>query len=542
MLDPKKREALTAQFAQQLAAGKDLSSPAKAQQQVAAIVGQRIVPGTALAKQVDEAIEVGVIRAAKQLIDQPPSPLQAYRILEDLYQRQPALTTRSSTSVLMQAYSTPVPIAYLLSTLAGIRPGQTAYEPSAGNGSLLITAQPHQATVNELDPARAATLRRQGFQVTERDAATYVPPSQHDVVIANPPFGATQDAAGQPRKFEIPIGSDRLRTNQIDHAIALNALRALKPGGRAAFIVQSELRGQASRQRHYRTGQTGQFYELLYKYYNVTHHFTLDRHLYRRQGGNCPIDVIAIDGPGPSQRPSPADKLPPVYQSFAQLEPVLEAAVACNAQPEATSEATQPAVAAMAAALAQGNVFATPDRLLTLSAGKEDNTYRLQTPKRTVLGGRYFLDRSLLAATGADFYSVGKTMQCTIPAERLAAVVQLLEQQGRPLCLSPQPQENSRKTTSHHPQVLVEAASRILDQLGQPTADGGRQFKGQTYELTQTPTQLIIRKCQGDQCTPLLSSRNGKIEQSQVTATDYQHFLASLNQLDSPRSQTTLQR
>ena len=58
----------------------------------------------------------------------------------DLYDRQPALNTHTSTSILQQAYSTPVPIAFLTGKLAQINGEITVYEPIAGNGSLLLLA------------------------------------------------------------------------------------------------------------------------------------------------------------------------------------------------------------------------------------------------------------------------------------------------------------------------------------------------------------------------------------------------------------------
>ena len=76
----------------------------------------------------------------------------------------------TSTSVLQQAYSTPVPIAYLTGKLAGIDAETTVYEPTAGNGALLLLANPGKAIANEINPQRAAALRSQGFIVTEHDA------------------------------------------------------------------------------------------------------------------------------------------------------------------------------------------------------------------------------------------------------------------------------------------------------------------------------------------------------------------------------------
>ena len=98
-------------------------------------------PGTALAKVVDESIEAAVVRAGRWWVQQSSTTHDTYDRLVDLLQRQPNLSVRSSTSVLQQAYSTPIPIAYLASSLARIDGTTTVYEPTAGNGALLIGGQ-----------------------------------------------------------------------------------------------------------------------------------------------------------------------------------------------------------------------------------------------------------------------------------------------------------------------------------------------------------------------------------------------------------------
>jgi hypothetical protein len=105
-------------------------------------LGVSISPGTAFAKQVDEAVEAAVVRVASTVVQQADTTHTAYDGLVDLLHRQPNLSVRSSTSVLQQAYSTPLPIAYLASVLAGITPETTVYEPTAGNGALLMAAHP----------------------------------------------------------------------------------------------------------------------------------------------------------------------------------------------------------------------------------------------------------------------------------------------------------------------------------------------------------------------------------------------------------------
>jgi hypothetical protein len=81
--------------------------------------------------------------------------LVAFSFLKKLYSLQPALTSRTSSSIKNQAYSTPAPLAYLMSQWTGINQESWVYEPTGGNGMLLIGANPEQTWANELDPGRA---------------------------------------------------------------------------------------------------------------------------------------------------------------------------------------------------------------------------------------------------------------------------------------------------------------------------------------------------------------------------------------------------
>ncbi|MGB3311735.1 MAG: hypothetical protein WBG32_15250 [Nodosilinea sp.] len=149
-------------FTSHFLGGEGFTTITAARQQAALVLGTPVNPGTALAKQVDEAVEGAVVRTAQEILQTSATTHDTYDRLVDLHDRQPALNVRSSTSVLQQAYSTPIPIAFLASTLAGIIPETTVYEPSAGHGALLVGTDPTQVTVNELNPDRAADLRAQG--------------------------------------------------------------------------------------------------------------------------------------------------------------------------------------------------------------------------------------------------------------------------------------------------------------------------------------------------------------------------------------------
>jgi hypothetical protein len=234
-----RRQNLAAAFANDFLTGARFANIVEARSRAAEILAQPIQPGTELAKFVDESVERGLIRAAK-VVASFGAPEQIYDRLVDLYRSQPTLGTRSSTSIAQQAYSTPLPIAYLAAQMAGINPKTTVYEPTAGNGSLLLTTKPSQAIANELNPERAAELRVQGYDVTEFDAIEYLPAQQVDVIVMNPPFGSVRLDNSTVKEFEIPeagINSRTFVSSQVDHAIALNSLRVMKQNGSAVLIL-----------------------------------------------------------------------------------------------------------------------------------------------------------------------------------------------------------------------------------------------------------------------------------------------------------------
>ncbi|BAU15915.1 helicase domain protein (plasmid) [Leptolyngbya sp. NIES-3755] len=312
---------LVSYFATHFSKGGSFSTIVAARQQASLILNQPVSPGTALAKLVDESVEAGIIRAARQIVETSGTIHEAYDRLVKLHDRQPVLNVRSSTSILQQAYSTPIPIAFLASVLAKIDGETSVYEPTAGHGALLISANPANATVNEINPERAADLRSQGFTVTEHDATEYQPHRAHDRVICNPPFGVVK-IEGQTKRFQLP-GNPK-RTPQVDQAIALLALQSLKDDGRAVLILGGKLGDEEeTRSNRYNTLESRNFYATLYEQYNVTQHLSIWGSLYRKQGAGFPIDLIVIEGRGRSQQMLPAAAVPTIYKSFSQLKELI---------------------------------------------------------------------------------------------------------------------------------------------------------------------------------------------------------------------------
>jgi len=324
-------ETFISHFATRLAQGAAYSSIVQARTEAATVLGEPVRSGTPLAKQVEEAIEAGLVRAAQHIVvGSRTEPGLAFDQLIDLYDRQPNLSTRSSTSIRNQAYSTPVPIAFLAAQLAGIDESTTVYEPSAGHGALLLGATPALTQANEIDPERAGDLRQRGYCVTQEDAmAQEVASRSVDVVIANPPFGTVKDSAGNSRQWKVSGGAATRNyfTTQIDHAISLKSLQAMKDSGRAVLILGAPLSNKTGNReaaaKTYNSKQNRPFFASLYRNYNVVQHFCIAGDLYKRQGTTFPVDVVVIEGRGRSERLLPAAEPPPIYDSFVQLKELL---------------------------------------------------------------------------------------------------------------------------------------------------------------------------------------------------------------------------
>ncbi|NJN61219.1 MAG: DEAD/DEAH box helicase family protein [Coleofasciculaceae cyanobacterium RL_1_1] len=281
------------------------------------------------AKTVEDLFEQGVVEAAREIVRDDrksgASTEATYDRLTELYQNQPRLEMRSSTSILRQQFSTPVAIGYMASRMAGIESEDTVYEPTAGRGALLLECEPERVIANEIDDRRAADLRRQGFTVSENDAMEFDPGVAADVVIANPPFGRRRDPeTGRAERFRMGSAETPTTTGQLDQAIAWRALESMADDGRAVLILGSELGDESQRSEKYNQRENRGFFLNLYRNYNVTEHLTVDGKLFERQGAGFPIDLIKIEGRGRSSRNLPAADVPRVYTSYDELKEVLQ--------------------------------------------------------------------------------------------------------------------------------------------------------------------------------------------------------------------------
>ena len=318
-------DTLDQHFYQQIVSGKKYPSIQQARASAAQYTAQPVKPNTAEAKRVDEQLEAAYTRIARDVVqaarDNTP-PKQIFNTLVGFYNEQPTLGQRSSTSVENQAYSTPTPISYLASRLAGVSPQSTVLEPTVGHGSLLLEATESNVTAFEIDAARArqfgrmypsASLNRGGSDFLRIGDTG----KRYDVVLSNPPFGRVA--------MNEPIGS--ATTSELDQIIVRRALQQMKDDGAAVLIMGSKKglsRDMENLRDKYNTANARLFFKDLYDNYNVTDHFIASGDLYKKQGAGYPIDIIVIKGRGKSSLPLPGVKAPRLYTSFEQLSELLE--------------------------------------------------------------------------------------------------------------------------------------------------------------------------------------------------------------------------
>lgn len=287
------------------------------------LTGKKIAPGTSDAKNVDEAFEQAIVHTARGIATQKDVSDEAkFDQLKSLYESQPILGVRTSTSMAEQAYSTPAPLAWLANVIANVGENDTVYDSSAGNGMLLLGANKRFA--NELNPDRVASLKNQGIETTQGDATTLRAGKKPDVVIINPPFGKVGDGSGGNVTWNI----DGFKTDNVDHAIVVNTLKDLPENGRAVLIIGSKgfekRKPKENRKRANAYSESKSFYDHVWNNYNVVDHFTVHGDLYSRQGASFPVDVIVINGRGESAKPKPYNflngGLPQVFESWEGLK------------------------------------------------------------------------------------------------------------------------------------------------------------------------------------------------------------------------------
>lgn len=249
---------------------------------------------------VKETAELAVVILARKLAHQPGKTVhEKYEDIVDLYHKQVGLTHRTSQSMLLQQYSTPAPIGYLMGVFCGIDKfsrDERALEPSAGNGLLTIAGYPGNFDVNDIDKVRNEHLHTQGFHhVTQFDATTAKSNPVFNAVLTNPPFGSMVNTE---------YIADKYKIKGLEHYMAIKALDNMRNDGRAAIIVGGHL--EFGKDGMIPAGKNRIFFAYLYRFYNVVDVINIDGSLYKKQGTSFDVRVILING-----RKATPEGLPP---------------------------------------------------------------------------------------------------------------------------------------------------------------------------------------------------------------------------------------
>lgn len=187
------------------------------------------------AREVQEAIEAALVRHIRK---QPGmTPKAAYSLAIKLHEGQPPLTARTSESVALQQYSTPLPLSVAVQQVLGSFKGRSVLEPTIGNGSLVCTVKDAAVAGVELDVRRLDAIRRdrseaniQHGDATSFDFRSLNGGGAFDVVLSNPPFGGLQP----------PRMMSGLKVSRVDHLIMIRSLQARADDGVGVYIIGAD--------------------------------------------------------------------------------------------------------------------------------------------------------------------------------------------------------------------------------------------------------------------------------------------------------------
>jgi hypothetical protein len=275
-----------------------------------------------------EAVELSWLLWYKMLYEQPgPFEGRLKRMVDFWNNLQPTYAYSDSSKELYKQYSTPCPIAAIVSEYTGMAKANSIFEPSAGNGLFALGADPLRTHVNEIDTTRLESLKFQGFKrITSVNAAQPFPDDfgPYDVIITNPPFTRWEED-----QFDKDYIARKYFDNQtglnhhlrLEHVMAGLALHTMKDNGKAAIIILGHLYfGEDGFLRKFRP-----FFNWLYRHYHVEDVINMNSFkLYNKQGAIERTMLILINGR--KQKPegvaplfSEAPHLGNIVNSFEQL-------------------------------------------------------------------------------------------------------------------------------------------------------------------------------------------------------------------------------
>ena len=243
-------------------------------------------------------------------------PSELYPRMINLLENQANAASRTSTSISLQQYSTPLPLSIVVSQLLNANSFNEGaiLEPTIGNGSLVSLLDPQkniEVVGYDLDPVRISHSRELLSDMSipptliEGDIlAQRLPDESFERIVLNPPFG----------KAPKHTFDDGLVTNRLDYQIASQALRSLKSNGIAVMITGGD--GFLPSDSGKIKGGSRYFYNWLADCYAGVKVVELSGDLYRKMGASFPIRLAVVAGKGKSD---PVPDMIPVINTHEEL-------------------------------------------------------------------------------------------------------------------------------------------------------------------------------------------------------------------------------
>lgn len=275
-------------FILQMLSGKAMSS-ADVARFASAIYGEKgAMPATdSRLRVVQEAIEASNFRNFSK--NHRSASIADFTAAMEVEELQPVMSARTSTSVDLQQYSTPLSMSIAAqSVLSGlIKKDSRILEPAIGNASLVSTLD-CQITGYDLDPARVARAKLMNavseMTIEHRDFLSVpLPEKKYDAVISNPPFG------GLTSRVDI----EELSATRLDHLFLMRSLQMRADNGVAVFIIGGDFKSQRTGQHGKLDGGSKNLFNWLADHYEMTA-FEIDGSLYAKQGASFPVRMVSV--------------------------------------------------------------------------------------------------------------------------------------------------------------------------------------------------------------------------------------------------------
>lgn len=256
-------------------------------------------------REVQEAIEAAQVRHMRALAaaSEDPTGHHVFDAGLRMLEGQPQMSARTSSSIMLQQYSTPMPLAIGVQRILGDTAGMSVLEPTVGNGALISALSPARVVGFDLDVARIANVSRgRDDAVLVHGDATLVDferdneGQKFDAVVCNPPFG----------KLDKPINFQGLRVTRLDHQVLLRSLDARKDDGVGVFIIGAD--SYVDTKAGKVTGSSRYLFNWLADHYHVDV-VEVPGSVYAKQGATFPIRLVVV-GQRAAGGPQVPDALP----------------------------------------------------------------------------------------------------------------------------------------------------------------------------------------------------------------------------------------